>query len=124
MTVDMPVAAVTILGQSGTLYATQQTTPKLPGEPVCTTTHKYNFGTVNGDVTIGLPYGTWSFSIATGGWWPTESTISVSNVTIVTGGVIDTAANVVTLDPGWRRDLATARATRADRRPRARNQHV
>ncbi|SEB40857.1 prepilin-type N-terminal cleavage/methylation domain-containing protein [Paramicrobacterium humi] len=99
VTVDMPVAAVTILGQSGTLYATQQTTPKLPGEPVCTTTHKYNFGTVNGDVTIGLPYGTWSFSIATGGWWPTESTISVSNVTIVTGGVIDTAANVVTLDP-------------------------
>lgn len=95
----MPVAAVTVSSPKGTLYATQQTTPMLPGEPSCATTHKYNFGSVNGDLTIGLPYGTWKFSVKPSTWPSTEAELSVSSVTVLTGGVVDTASNVVTLDP-------------------------
>lgn len=97
MTIPMGVVTVQISGTT-TLTAESATAPANSGDPGCAVGMSYSFGSVTGNQTVALPYGSWTLYTTTSG---VKTAVPTSKLGIV-GSLLGTllgSSNVVTLDP-------------------------
>jgi len=97
MNVPMGVLTVAISGTT-TLTAESATAPASASDPGCSVAMSYSFGSVTGNQTIALPYGSWTLYTTTLGIKTAVPTTKVGLVGSLLGAILGTG-NVFTLDP-------------------------